>query len=132
MSFFGFTPLESKAIIFLGVVLLLGSGVTLHKKYNPDFAPELLLKEERKTNLPKKNPVILEEKNLKVNEGKINLNTADLKELESLPGIGKELAQRILDYRLEQQGFSRIEELKKVKGIGPKTFEKIKNLVRID
>jgi hypothetical protein len=44
MNFFSLTPQESKAVIFLVVILLLGSGVTLYKRYHPDFAPELLLR----------------------------------------------------------------------------------------
>ncbi len=133
MNFFSFTPQESKAIIFLVVILLLGSGVTLYKRYHPDFAPELLLRseapEENKITVPAKSPAVKENKNLTPSEGKINLNTATLGELESLPGIGNELGKRILDYRKKQGGFSSIEELQKIKGIGPKTFGELKNLV---
>lgn len=133
MNFFSFTPQESKAIIFLVVILLLGSGVALYKRYHPDFAPELLLRskgpEEKKDTAPVKSSSVDENKNLIPSEVKINLNTATLEELESLPGIGNELGRRILNYREKQGGFSNIEELQRIKGIGPKTFDKLKNLV---
>lgn len=63
--------------------------------------------------------------------GKVNLNTAGLGELDSLPGIGPTYAQRIIDYRSANGGFKTIEEVQKVKGIGPKTFEKIRDLITI-
>ena len=56
---------------------------------------------------------------------KININTATLKELTALPGIGKKMAMRILVYRTEKKGFAKISELKNVSGIGDKTFDKL-------
>jgi competence protein ComEA len=60
---------------------------------------------------------------------KINLNTATKEELESLPGIGPVLAQRIIDYREEHGPFQSVDELLKVKGIGTELLEKIRDLV---
>ncbi len=62
--------------------------------------------------------------------GLIDLNHASQKELETLPGIGPVLAQAIIAYR-EEKPFESVDELLQVSGIGPKRFEKIKDLVTI-
>ncbi|HOS80979.1 MAG TPA: helix-hairpin-helix domain-containing protein, partial [Anaerolineae bacterium] len=58
-------------------------------------------------------------------EARVNLNTATLAELLTLPGIGETRAQAILAYRAEHGPFTRIEELQNVSGIGPATYEKL-------
>lgn len=61
--------------------------------------------------------------------GKININTATAAELETLPGIGPVLAQRIVDYRKANGPFAAIEDIKNVSGIGEGIFEEIKELI---
>ena len=65
------------------------------------------------------------------NTGKININEADLIELQELVGIGPAKAQAILDYRQNNGSFQTIEEVQEVKGIGNKTFDNIKGLIRV-
>ena len=62
---------------------------------------------------------------------RIDINRAEPCLLEALPGIGEALAQRIVDYRTENGPFRRIEELLKVSGIGPTTFEGIKDYITV-
>jgi competence protein ComEA len=65
------------------------------------------------------------------NDGRVNINTATLAELDSLPGIGPALAQRILDYRTAHGGFRSVDELRKVEGIGDAKFAQLKDRVTI-
>ena len=59
-------------------------------------------------------------------EARININTATSQELQTLRGIGPALAQRIIEYRQTSGGFSTVDDLTNVKGIGEKTLEKIR------
>lgn len=59
----------------------------------------------------------------------ININTADAETLSALPGIGPTLAQRIVEYREMYGDFYYIEDIMNVEGIGPDTFENIKDLI---
>ena len=56
----------------------------------------------------------------------VNLNTATQAQLETLPGIGAKAAQRILEYRQKNGSFKKLEDLMNVKGIGEKSFLKLK------
>ena len=56
----------------------------------------------------------------------VNLNTATASQLEAVPGIGPKMAQRIVEYRQKNGAFKKIEELMNVKGIGEKSFLKLK------
>jgi comEA protein len=62
---------------------------------------------------------------------KIDINSASATQLTALPGIGKVLAQRIVDYRTQHGRFKRVEDLLKVSGIGEKKLAKIKGYVYV-
>ncbi|AFW92184.1 ComE operon protein 1 [Lactococcus cremoris subsp. cremoris UC509.9] len=63
---------------------------------------------------------------------KININKADLTELQKLTGIGQKKAQDIIDFRMKNGDFKSIEDLGKVSGFGDKTLEKLKDEISID
>jgi competence protein ComEA len=62
----------------------------------------------------------------------ININTATPGELESLPQIGPVTAAKIIEYRETHGPFNTIEEIQNVSGIGPKTFDRIKDLITVE
>lgn len=64
-------------------------------------------------------------------QGKVNINRASVSQLDSLSGIGPAYAQRIIDYRNNNGPFNSIEDIMKVRGIGQKTFEKIKDQITV-
>ena len=105
------TQEERKVILFLSVIALLGAGANFLAK---QFAPT-------------KSLACFSDK-----LGRVNLNTADKKLLMSVSGIGENLAQRIIEFRDAQGGFSSIEELKSIKGITEAKFNKIKDYLIAD
>jgi competence protein ComEA len=64
-------------------------------------------------------------------DGPLNLNTASAADLDSLPGIGQSIAERIVEYRTTNGPFQSIEDLQKVKGIGPALFAKLAPLIAV-
>lgn len=61
----------------------------------------------------------------------VNINTADVNELDKLPGIGPSTAKKIIEYREKHGLFANPEDIMKVKGIGPSKYEKIKDKITV-
>ena len=61
----------------------------------------------------------------------ININSADSNTLQQLTGVGPSTAEKIINYRIENGNFNKIEDLKNVSGIGDKTFEKFKDKITV-
>lgn len=89
-------------LVILGILFItLGIGINLRQQAKPKV--EIIKKAVKIDNL-------------------VNINTADLGELDTLPGIGPKTAQKIIDYRINHGGFKSIDEIKNVSGIGPKKY----------
>ena len=100
--------------------------------YNAFFVPEMPSVIQHSGNIVTNEQTDIN-KEFENNDGLINLNTATEEELaENLNGIGPAIAKRIINYRETHGGFSRIEEIMNVKGIGEKIFERIKNDITVE
>lgn len=128
MQFFNFTPQETKALLFLLAALLVGSGITLYKRSHPQFAPELIIEEKRTGPEPQGQSALPDEPV----ETKLDINQATTAQLQLLPHIGPALSKRIVEYRETNGRFERIEDLMQVQGVGPKTFQKIREYIAVE
>ncbi len=112
------------------VGLLVGSGISIYRKYHTDFPVRMIFRETVVEFKESKRAGLAwdgqDNATSTVPAGKINLNTAGLMELDSLPYIGPTLSRRILQYRQKNGRFQEVDDLLKIKGIGKKTLEKIR------
>ncbi|MFA5148105.1 MAG: helix-hairpin-helix domain-containing protein [Candidatus Omnitrophota bacterium] len=116
------TAQERKVLVTLGALALLGLAVIAYRTYidRPDIrvVPGPRAAEGFKDAMGPAGPV--------------NINTADAEKIESLPDIGPKMAKDIVDYRAAHGQYLFKEDLMKVRGIGPKTFGKIKELIALE
>ena len=98
------------------------TGADMHGNKIPELAAgDTVVKDEESYGFPSK-------KKKSLPSGPVNINTATKSELSTLPGIGKKTAQRIIDYR-ENHPFRRPKDIMKVKGIGKKKYEKLREYI---
>ncbi len=124
---------EKIVLYFLIISTIIGSAISLYKrqKESKNFS-QIEFEIEKVSNLENtsENKVIITEK--EINQYPVNINQANKKEMEALPGIGPVLAQRIIDERNRVGKFYNPEDLLKIKGIGPKILVKIKDKIKIE
>lgn len=115
---------EKIVLIFLSIFFILGSLLAFFnkKKENKyfDFSKRISIQQ-----------IFGAEKLIEEKFQLININEASEEELISLPGIGKKIAQRIIEYRKKKGKFKNQSELLKIKGISKKRLAKIENLIEV-
>ena len=129
-----FTPQERGVVLFLIATLVLGGVIYIYKLKTPYFAPELKITEKEKSDAEIQELIQETRTQLKSIDSlssTININKASKEELTRLQGIGETYAQRIIDYRERNNGFKDIKEIKRIRGIGEKKFEKLKDKIII-
>ncbi len=105
------TKEERQVFLFLFTIVLIGLGISFSLKTH--FSGQLI-------------------SSFSKDLGKIDLNKADKTTLMSVKGVGEKLAGRIIDYRNASSGFDELDELKQVKGITERKYEKIKDSFYIE
>lgn len=144
----GLTKDEKLVIIFLSASLAVGSALLVYKRHHPGFAPGLRPGAENlpaplsdtlscaqsdsalwpvETATASKSP-----RAANAPAAPVNINTAGQRALEKLPYIGPSMAKRIIEYRSSAGGFTSVEQLGRVKGIGPKRLEQLRKHVTVD
>ena len=105
-------------ICAMGMCLAVGIfiGRNHRDEYHP--IPDLAITDSRQTQIIEK-------------EYRVNINTAELSLLMDLPGIGQELAERIIDYRTQNGPFESIDELLKIDGIGEKKLRQLETYIKV-
>ncbi len=143
-----FTRQEQRFVVFLLVSFLLGLGVTYYKKRHfiaereeltarhPEILEKFNLQQRSASHQPEENNEIVNNQDTHLTKkkfvGKVNINSANVDELQALPKIGPALAGRIIEYRKAHGPFTSIADIENVKGIGEKTFNKIKNHICVN
>ncbi|MHA6260351.1 helix-hairpin-helix domain-containing protein [Sporosarcina sp. CAU 1771] len=82
--------------------------------------------------MPEENSSFLQGESASKDDGKVNINSADLSQLTTIPGIGPAKASAILAYRDENGLFKSTSDLMNISGIGQKTFDKLEHLIKLD
>ena len=118
-----------RAVSFLVVLILIGAGYWGLRRFNPalflgkpDFiaVPNDEQSDQKKELSPEEKPELL------------NINTATAEELQTLPGIGPAMSEKIIQHRKEHGNFASVDALTDVKGIGTKTLEKLKPYIGVE
>jgi comEA protein len=126
-EYFAFTKNEQTVFLFLSIVFLAGVAVKGYKAYIVPVPPARFdYSAEDSLFAAGSNAAAADSiSGDKRPPGKIDLNNATKTQLMELPGIGEAMAERIILRREEKGRFRSVGELKKVKGIGEKKFEKL-------
>lgn len=125
-----------KAVTFLVILILIGTGFWGLRRFHPTLflgKPDLIAvpnTPHSQDSAPSASPAA--EKRAPNKVTLLNINTASVEELQTLPNIGASMAQRIIEYRKVHGNFSSVDGLLNVKGIGAKTLEKLKPFVGVE
>ncbi|HEX9916969.1 MAG TPA: helix-hairpin-helix domain-containing protein [candidate division Zixibacteria bacterium] len=135
MKWWDFNLAEMRGLLVLLVLLLVGSGIAIYKKYHANFPMEIIFRESKAERGQEKTTKTIQHTQSKIASPapteKVDLNTTSWAELDLLPYIGPTLSKKIIEYREKNGKFKQVDDLLKVNGIGEKTLEKIRGYVEV-
>ena len=115
-----------RAVTFLVILILAGAAFWGVRRFAPAIflgKPDLIAVPNDARPQNQTNAVTTNKPEL------LNINTASVEELQTLPNIGEATAQRIIDYRTQHGDFRSVDDLQNVRGIGEKTLEKLRPFI---
>jgi comEA protein len=131
-----FTQQEKLIIKFLLGVIMLGIIVTGYRHWFGESVPsaekEILAFQAAAVRMAEEKEKIPNENRQNQLLKSVNINTSNKPDMMKIPGIGPVTAERIILHREDHRLFNSVEELFNVKGIGPKTLEKIRTYIKIE
>lgn len=127
-----FNRQEQVAILFLSGALLVGTGAAIVDHYRPDRLEDFHVVSGAVTPPAPAAPAALAAANETAAPERVSINRAGVAELERLPGIGAKMAQAIVARRQAHGPFASVDDLTAVKGIGPRTVERLRALITAD
>lgn len=127
------TPTERRVLLFLAGTLIAGAAIRYYQEVFPSEQNfDYRAVDSAFAAFQERIAADTAETARAVTDGRLlNINTASLAELLSLPGIGQTLAERIVQHREQKGHFASVDELQKVKGINKKKFEKLKPYISV-
>ena len=128
-GYVSFTKNEQKILLFLAFLFLVGTAIKAYKAYvappeQPHFEyaeSDSVFAARSTTPAP---PASLTQR-------RVNINTAAAAELDALPGVGPAMARQIVEYRTAHGPFKTLDDLRNIKGLGPKKVEKLQPMVTL-
>ncbi|MBD3296131.1 MAG: hypothetical protein GF392_02035 [Candidatus Omnitrophica bacterium] len=111
---------QKKLIVFLSVMVLAGSLI-LYVRHSRPLADIKVINGQADQEVPMEKVL----RDIR-EQGRVNVNTATMKELTAVPGIGERTYARISEYRAQHGDFETLEDLVNIKGIGSKKLEKMR------
>jgi competence protein ComEA len=126
-GYVSFTKNEQKILLFLAVLFLAGTAIKVYKAY---VAPP----EQQRFEYAESDSVFAARSTTPAHPGsltqqRVNINTAAAAELDALPGVGPAMARQIVEYRTVHGPFKTLDDMRNIKGLGPKKLEKLQPMV---
>ena len=125
---FSLTRKEQIVVCVLSGALVVGAAISYWDGRHPDAIQEFHVTPALKPPVDDSSRI----EDVPFGDHKVDLNGATAQELEQLPGIGPKMAARLIAWREKHGVFRSVEDLKKVRGIGEKTFTKLAPLVKVE